>query len=66
MKVDLTESVAELLDGTNFATIATLDPDGGPHTVVVSVIRDGNTVLVSTTVDSNKTHNLERDPRISV
>jgi hypothetical protein len=42
--VALDEVTRKLLDGRNFASVATLNPDGGPQT---SVVRDGDTVLFS-------------------
>ncbi len=56
----------ELLDAKNFATVATLNPDGGPQTSVVWILRDGNTVLFSSTAARQKTRNLARDPRVSL
>jgi PPOX class probable F420-dependent enzyme len=55
-----------LLDGRNFATVATLNADGGPHTSVVWIMRDGDTVLFSVTAARRKAHNIARDPRISL
>jgi PPOX class probable F420-dependent enzyme len=64
--VTLNEPTRRLLDGRNFATVATLNPDGGPHSAVVWVLRDGDAVLFSTTAARQKARNLARDPRISV
>lgn len=64
--VTLNEATRKLLDGRNFATVATLNPDGGPHTSVVWVAREGDTVLFSVTSRRQKARNLTRDPRISV
>ncbi|GAA1179935.1 PPOX class F420-dependent oxidoreductase [Pseudonocardia alaniniphila] len=55
-----------LLDGRNFATVATLNADGDPHTSVVWIMRDGDTVLFSVTAARRKARNLARDPRISL
>lgn len=66
MPVEFNEDVRELLDGRNFATVATLNPDGGPQTSVVWVAREGDTVLFSTTAGRQKARNLTRDPRISL
>jgi PPOX class probable F420-dependent enzyme len=55
-----------LLDGRNFATVATLNADGGPHTSAVWITRDGDTVLFSVTAARRKARNLARDPRISI
>jgi PPOX class probable F420-dependent enzyme len=59
-------TVRELLDGKNFATVATLRPDGAPQSSVVWVKRDGDTVVFSTTAARQKARNLTRDPRISL
>jgi PPOX class probable F420-dependent enzyme len=60
------ERIRALLDGRNVATVATLAADGSPHTSVVWILRDGDTVLFSTTVNRQKARNLQRDPRISL
>jgi PPOX class probable F420-dependent enzyme len=61
-----TPEIRDLLDGRNFATVATLNRDGGPQTSVVWIGRDGDTVLFSTLGGRIKARNLARDPRISV
>jgi PPOX class probable F420-dependent enzyme len=62
----LDETARELLDGKNFATVATLRPDGAPQSSVVWVARDGDTAVFSTTAGRQKARNLTRDPRISL
>jgi PPOX class probable F420-dependent enzyme len=64
--VRLDESVRRLLDGKNFASVATLNPDGGPQSSVVWVLRDAEAVLFSTTSTRQKARNLTRDPRVSL
>ena len=64
--VSLSPEIRDLLDGRNFATIATLNQDGGPQTSVVWIARDGDTVLFSTAAGRQKARNLARDPRVSV
>ena len=66
MAIVLDEVTRKLLDGRNFATVATLNPDGGPQASVVWILRDGDTVLFSATADRRKVRNLARDPRISL
>jgi PPOX class probable F420-dependent enzyme len=66
MTVEFSATVRELLDGKNFATVATLNPDGSPQTSVVWILRDRNTVLFSSTASRQKVRNLTRDPRISL
>ena len=60
------EMTRALLDGKNFATVATINPDGGPQTSVVWILRDDETVLFSATTARRKARNLARDPRISM
>ncbi|MFC9325813.1 PPOX class F420-dependent oxidoreductase [Kitasatospora sp. NPDC057015] len=62
----LDEATRRMLDGRNFATVATLNPDGGPQTSVVWVMRDGDTVVFSTTAGRQKARNLLKDPRVSL
>jgi PPOX class probable F420-dependent enzyme len=60
------EGTRELLDGKNFATVATLNPDGAPQTSVVWIARDADTVSFSAIATRRKVRNLVRDPRISL
>ena len=60
------DSVRALLDGKNFASVATLGPDGAPQNSVVWIRREGDTVLFSSTDGRQKVRNLRRDPRISL
>ena len=62
----LDERVRAMLDERSFAVLATLNPDGGPHTSVIWVARDGDTVLFTTHTRRRKARNLRRDPRASL
>lgn len=66
MPVALPEPARAVLDAREFATVATVEPDGTPQLTVVWVKRDGDDVLFSTTRARRKTRNLERDPRCSL
>ena len=66
MAVTLNEATRALLDGRNFAVVATVHAQGGPHSAAVWVLREGDTVLFSTTAGRQKARNLARDPRVSV
>ncbi|WP_280436456.1 PPOX class F420-dependent oxidoreductase [Nocardia carnea] len=66
MTVEFDAQTRRLLDGRNFATVATLSADGAPHTSVVWMDRDGDTVVFSSTADKRKVRNLRADPRISL
>lgn len=62
----LSDTAKALLDAPEFATVATIDPDGQPQLSVVWVGRDGDDILFSTLRGRRKTSNLERDPRATV
>ena len=62
----LPQLARELLDGPNFATVVTLQPDGAPQASIVWVKRNGDDVLFSTIRGRRKTTNLETDPRTTV
>jgi PPOX class probable F420-dependent enzyme len=66
MAVTLDAATRRMLDGKNFATLATLNEDGGPQTSPIWVTRDGDTVLFTTTMARKKGRNLARDPRVSL
>ncbi|MFD3308312.1 PPOX class F420-dependent oxidoreductase [Streptomyces sp. NPDC058656] len=66
MTISFDDSVRALLDGKNFASVATLGPGGGPQNSVVWFKREGDTVLFSSTDGRQKIRNLRRDPRISI
>lgn len=53
-------------DNPVFAVVATVQPDGSPQLSVTWLKRDGDDLLVSTTVGRRKEKNLRRDPRVTV
>ncbi|WP_239152734.1 PPOX class F420-dependent oxidoreductase [Virgisporangium aliadipatigenens] len=55
-----------LLDGKNFASVATLNPDGGPQSSVVWMRREDDTIVFTAIKGRRKVRNLLRDPRVSV
>ncbi|MEU5296143.1 PPOX class F420-dependent oxidoreductase [Streptomyces umbrinus] len=66
MTISFDGSVRALLDGKNFASVATLGPGGAPQNSVVWFKREGDTVLFSSTDGRQKIRNLRRDPRVSI
>jgi PPOX class probable F420-dependent enzyme len=66
MSISLSDATVALLDGKNYAILATINPDGSPQTSVLWVGRDGNDLLFSTVAGRVKHRNMERDPRVSV
>ncbi|MGW5336561.1 PPOX class F420-dependent oxidoreductase [Streptomyces bauhiniae] len=66
MSAALSDRLKSLLDTPVFVVVGTVQPDGSPQMSPVWVKRDGDDVLISTTVDRRKEKNLERDPRVTV
>jgi PPOX class probable F420-dependent enzyme len=66
MAMAFSEATLRLLDGKNYAVVATVNPDGSPQTSVVWVGRDGSDLLFSTVEGRVKHRNMLRDPRVSV
>lgn len=66
MTAELSTELKNLLDTPVFVNIATIQPDGSPQVSPVWVTRDGDDVLISTTVGRRKETNLRRDPRVTV
>ena len=66
MGIPLSEATLRLLDGRNYAVLATVNPDGSPQTSVLWVGRDGSDLLFSTVAGRVKHRNMTRDPRVSV
>ena len=66
MTIIFDAATRNLLDARAFATVATLGPHGEPHTSVIWVDREGDTLVFSTLAGRQKARNLARDPRLSV
>lgn len=62
----LIDSVTKLLDGKNFAFLATLNKDGSPQVTPTWVDTDGDFVLVNTAIGRVKEKNVKRDRRVTV
>jgi PPOX class probable F420-dependent enzyme len=66
MTAKLTDEVRELFEGANFAHVATVMPDGAPHSVAVWAGLEDDRVVFFTQPASRKARNLERDPRVAI
>lgn len=66
MGIPLSDAVRRLVDGPNYATLATLNGDGSPQTSAMWIGRDGDEVLFSTIAGRLKHRNIRRDPRVSI
>jgi PPOX class probable F420-dependent enzyme len=66
MSISFSQASLRLLDGRNYAVLATVNADGSPQTSVVWVGRDGSEVFFSTVAGRVKHRNMVRDPRVSI
>jgi len=66
MAIELTPKAIRLIDGKNFAHLATIMPDGAPHVAPVWIDREGNSILVNTPEGRVKQRNVTRDPRVAI
>ena len=66
MGISLSDATIRLLDGKNYAVLATVNADGSPQTSAMWVGRDGNDLLMSTLQGRVKYRNMLRDPRVSI
>ncbi len=66
MPISFSAETVRLLDGPNYAVLATVNSDGSPQTSAMWVGRDGDELLMSTVEGRVKHRNMVRDPRVSV
>ena len=66
MAIALSDEVKDLVDRPNFAHLATLMPDGSPHSAPVWIAREGDLLLICTEASSLKGKNTQRDPRVAI
>jgi PPOX class probable F420-dependent enzyme len=64
--ISFSDATLKLLDGRNYAVLATVNADGSPQTSAMWVGRDGDDLLFSTIEGRVKHRNMLRDPRVSV
>jgi PPOX class probable F420-dependent enzyme len=66
MTTMLDPNVRQVLDATPIAHLASVLPDGAPHSVPVWIGTHGDHVAILTGPDSRKARNLRRDPRVAL
>ncbi|MEU8900194.1 PPOX class F420-dependent oxidoreductase [Nocardia sp. NPDC048505] len=67
MTAELSPDLKKHLDETKvYATVATTGANGQPHLGVFWVKRDGDDILLSTTVARQHAKNIARDPRVTI
>ena len=64
--ISLPDDVRALFEGPNYAHLATVLPDGAPHSVPVWTNMEADRVVFFTQPGSRKARNLERDPRVAM
>jgi PPOX class probable F420-dependent enzyme len=62
----LPDDVRALFEGRNIAHVATLLPDGAPHSVPVWAAIEGDRIAFLTSPNSRKGRNLGHDPRVAI
>ena len=66
MGLPIPPNVRKLLEGKNFAHMATLMKDGSPQVTVVWVDIEGDRIIVNTAEGRAKPRNVRRDPRVAI
>lgn len=65
--MSLSPEARELIERPNYIHLATLMPDGAPHSVAVWAGMEGDRIAVYTgSADSRKARNMAADPRVSI
>ncbi len=54
------------LKGRHFGKLATIQKDGSPHVTPIWYMLDRGKLIVNTTTDRVKYHNIRRDPRVAL
>src|SRR5437773_10663570 len=66
MAIALPDTVTRLLDGRNFAHLATIMSDGSPHCAPVWVGRESDRIIICTDEESVKGKNTRRHPPLAI
>jgi PPOX class probable F420-dependent enzyme len=66
LSAKLNAKAVRLIEGKNFAFLATIMPDGAPHVAPVWIDREGDTILVNTAMGRVKQRNVTRESRVAL
>lgn len=66
MAIALSTEITQLVDHTNLAHLATLLPDGSPHSDPVWIWREADRIVICTSENTLKAKNTRRDPRVAI
>ena len=61
-----TEEALQVLDRCSFVTLATMNPDGTPYCIPISVARDRDVLYLHCAHDGHKADNLRAQPRVCI
>jgi PPOX class probable F420-dependent enzyme len=64
--VELPDNVRAMLERANFAHVATVLPNGAPHSVPVWIALERDRLAFFTQPGSRKARNIEADPRVAI
>ncbi|MDH3470294.1 MAG: PPOX class F420-dependent oxidoreductase [Acidimicrobiia bacterium] len=64
--MELPDNIKAMLDGANFAHLATIMEDGSPQATMMWVDREGDHVRFNTVEGRVKPTNLRNDPRVAI
>ncbi len=62
----LSDDARTILEGRAFAHLATVLPDGAPHSVPIWIGLDGDRLVMFTQTGSRKARNIEHDGRVAI
>ncbi|MBO0840788.1 MAG: TIGR03618 family F420-dependent PPOX class oxidoreductase [Sciscionella sp.] len=62
----LNPDIRRVLDGTPIAHLATVLPDGAPHSIPLWIGTHDDHIAILTGPNSRKARNLRRDPRVAI
>ncbi|MBO9707431.1 MAG: pyridoxamine 5'-phosphate oxidase family protein [Caulobacter sp.] len=62
----LRHEILTILEAGRDLTLATVRDDGGPQATTVSYVSDGLSIYFGCSANSQKAHNLARDPRVAL
>lgn len=62
----LSPNAIKLIEGRNFAHLATIMPDGFPHVTPMWIDHEGDLILMNTAEGRVKLRNIRRDPRVAI
>jgi PPOX class probable F420-dependent enzyme len=66
MTTMLDPDLRDVLSTTSLAHLATVLPDGAPHSVPLWISTEGDRIAILTGPHSRKARNLRRDPRVAI